>query len=112
MTNSFDIRILSFDITHACTVVERGNRVARATRLRDKDGNSHKRAQNSQREPLRSVCSFAATSFLKPRSAFRIPTIRADTLRRLLAKVDEFSESHRAFGLPDDSVEYDSLAPN
>jgi DNA sulfur modification protein DndC len=28
--------------------------------------------------------------------------IRADTLRRLLAKVDEFSESHRAFGLPDD----------
>lgn len=28
--------------------------------------------------------------------------ICADTLRRLLAKVDEFSESHRAFGLPDD----------
>ena len=28
--------------------------------------------------------------------------IRPDTLRRLLAKVDEFSESHRAFGLPDD----------
>jgi len=28
--------------------------------------------------------------------------IRADTLRRLLAKVDEYSESHRAFGLPDD----------
>jgi hypothetical protein len=28
--------------------------------------------------------------------------IRSDTLRRLLAKVDEFSESHRAFGLPDD----------
>ena len=28
--------------------------------------------------------------------------IRADILRRLLAKVDEFSESHRAFGLPDD----------
>jgi DNA sulfur modification protein DndC len=28
--------------------------------------------------------------------------IRADTLRRLLGKVDEFSESHRAFGLPDD----------
>ncbi|MGI8604342.1 MAG: DNA phosphorothioation system sulfurtransferase DndC [Verrucomicrobiales bacterium] len=28
--------------------------------------------------------------------------IRADTLRRLLAKVDEFSESHRAVGLPDD----------
>ena len=28
--------------------------------------------------------------------------IRADTLRRLLNKVDEFSESHRAFGLPDD----------
>jgi DNA sulfur modification protein DndC len=27
--------------------------------------------------------------------------IRADTLRRLLAKVDEYSESHRAFGLPD-----------
>ena len=26
----------------------------------------------------------------------------ADTLRRLLAKVDEYSESHRAFGLPDD----------
>ena len=28
--------------------------------------------------------------------------IRADTLRRLLEKVDQFSESHRAFGLPDD----------
>ncbi|MFN3408483.1 MAG: hypothetical protein ACK45B_05795 [Limisphaerales bacterium] len=27
--------------------------------------------------------------------------IRADTLRRLLAKVDESSESHRAFSLPD-----------
>ncbi|MCW5555111.1 MAG: DNA phosphorothioation system sulfurtransferase DndC [Verrucomicrobiae bacterium] len=36
--------------------------------------------------------------------------IRADTLRRLLAKVDEFSENHRAFGLPDDLlVETDSL---
>ena len=30
--------------------------------------------------------------------------IRPDTLRRLLAKVDEFSESHRAFGLPDDML--------
>jgi DNA sulfur modification protein DndC len=28
--------------------------------------------------------------------------IRSDTLRRLLAKVDEYSESHRAVGLPDD----------
>jgi len=28
--------------------------------------------------------------------------ISADTLRRLLAKVEEYSESHRAFGLPDD----------
>lgn len=28
--------------------------------------------------------------------------ISADTLRRLLAKVEEFSESHRAFGLQDD----------
>ena len=28
--------------------------------------------------------------------------IRAETLRRLLAKVEEYSESHRAFGLPDD----------
>ncbi len=28
--------------------------------------------------------------------------IRADTLRRLLSKVEEYSESHRAFGLPDD----------
>jgi DNA sulfur modification protein DndC len=28
--------------------------------------------------------------------------IRADTLRRLLGKVDEYSESHRAFGLPDE----------
>jgi len=38
--------------------------------------------------------------------------IRADTLRRLLAKVDEFSESHRAFGLPDDllSILKDDLA--
>ena len=29
-------------------------------------------------------------------------TINADTLRRMLAKVDEYSESHRAHGLPDD----------
>lgn len=28
--------------------------------------------------------------------------IRADTLRRMLAKVEEYSESHRAVGLPDD----------
>ena len=28
--------------------------------------------------------------------------IRADTLRRLLAKVDEYSESNRAHGLSDD----------
>jgi DNA sulfur modification protein DndC len=28
--------------------------------------------------------------------------IRADTLRRLLAKVDEYSESHRALGLPNE----------
>ena len=28
--------------------------------------------------------------------------IRAESLRRMIAKVDEFSESHRAFGLPDD----------
>ena len=28
--------------------------------------------------------------------------VRADTLRRLLAKVDEYSVSHRAHGLPDD----------
>ena len=28
--------------------------------------------------------------------------IHADTLRRLLEKVDQFSDSHRAFGLPDD----------
>ena len=28
--------------------------------------------------------------------------IRADTLRRLLSKVEEYSESHRAVGLPDD----------
>jgi DNA sulfur modification protein DndC len=29
-------------------------------------------------------------------------SVRADTLRRLLAKVEEYSESHRAVGLPDD----------
>ncbi len=29
-------------------------------------------------------------------------TINADTLRRMLAKVEEYSESHRAIGLPDD----------
>jgi DNA sulfur modification protein DndC len=29
-------------------------------------------------------------------------SIRPDTLRRLLAKVEEYSESHRAVGLPDD----------
>lgn len=28
--------------------------------------------------------------------------IRADILRRLLEKVDQFSESHRPVGLPDD----------
>ena len=28
--------------------------------------------------------------------------ISADTLRRMLAKVDEYTESHRAMGLPDD----------
>lgn len=28
--------------------------------------------------------------------------VSPDTLRRLLAKVEEYSESHRAFGLPDD----------
>ena len=28
--------------------------------------------------------------------------VRADTLRRMLAKVEEYSESHRAHGLPDD----------
>ena len=28
--------------------------------------------------------------------------IRADTLRRMLAKVEEYSESHRSYGLPDD----------
>jgi hypothetical protein len=28
--------------------------------------------------------------------------IRADTLRRMLAKVEEYSESRRALGLPDD----------
>lgn len=26
--------------------------------------------------------------------------IRADALRRMIAKVEEYSESHRAFGLP------------
>jgi hypothetical protein len=29
-------------------------------------------------------------------------SIRADTLRRMLAKVEEYSESHRAHALPDD----------
>ena len=28
--------------------------------------------------------------------------IHADTIRRMVAKVEEFSESHRAHGLPDD----------
>jgi hypothetical protein len=28
--------------------------------------------------------------------------IRADTLRRMIAKVEQYSESHRAQGLPDD----------
>ena len=32
----------------------------------------------------------------------REKTINADTLRRMLAKVEEYSESHRAHGLPDD----------
>jgi hypothetical protein len=29
-------------------------------------------------------------------------SINTDTLRRMLAKVEEYSESHRAHGLPDD----------
>ena len=32
----------------------------------------------------------------------REKAINADTLRRMLAKVEEYSESHRAHGLPDD----------
>jgi hypothetical protein len=32
----------------------------------------------------------------------REKTINADILRRMLAKVEEYSESHRAHGLPDD----------
>ena len=28
--------------------------------------------------------------------------IHVETLRRMIAKVEEYSESHRAFGLPDD----------
>ena len=32
----------------------------------------------------------------------REKSISPDTLRRLLAKVEEYSESHRPFGLPDD----------
>jgi hypothetical protein len=40
--------------------------------------------------------------------------ISPDTLRRLLAKVDEYSESHRAFGLPDDllNILKDDLSPD
>jgi len=30
--------------------------------------------------------------------------VSVDTLRRLLAKVEEFTESHRAVGLPDDLI--------
>lgn len=101
-----------------CTVVEHDSRVARAICRPDKTGNSHKRAQSSQRRSLRSVCSFAATPFRAPHSEFRISpanrlrelqeevaaekSIRADALRRLLAKVDEYSGSRRAFSLPDD----------
>ena len=32
----------------------------------------------------------------------REKSISPDTLRRLLVKVEEYSESHRPFGLPDD----------
>lgn len=32
----------------------------------------------------------------------REKTINADTLRRMIARVEEYSESHRAHGLPDD----------
>jgi hypothetical protein len=32
----------------------------------------------------------------------REKTIDPDTLRRMVAKVEEYSESHRAHGLPDD----------
>jgi hypothetical protein len=32
----------------------------------------------------------------------REKSINADILRRMLAKVEEYSESHRAHGLPDD----------
>ena len=40
--------------------------------------------------------------------------IDVDTLRRLLAKVEEYTESHRAFGLPDDllNILKDDLAEN
>ena len=40
--------------------------------------------------------------------------ISPDTLRRLLAKVEEYSESHRAFGLPDDllNILKDDLKPD
>lgn len=32
----------------------------------------------------------------------REKSINADALRRMIAKVEEYSESHRAHGLPDD----------
>ncbi len=92
---------------------------------------SHNRAQRSQRTGGANVFTLSASigeragvrcrnpvAFRTPCSQFRISPanrlrelqehiaaekgIRADALRRLLAKVDEFSESHRAFGLPDD----------
>src|SRR5437762_1810794 len=44
----------------------------------------------------------------------REKNISPQTLRRLLAKVDEYSESHRAFGLPDDllNILTGDLSPN
>ena len=51
------------------------------------------------------LASFVFDTVLSPPAERRtkpISVVCADTLRRLLARVEEYSERHRAFGLPDD----------
>jgi DNA sulfur modification protein DndC len=69
---------------------------------RPDDGNGVARIVQKQRGILMSDWSDAAELRKIEETVTDEKGIRADTLRRLLSKVDEYSESHRAFGLPDD----------
>jgi DNA sulfur modification protein DndC len=52
-----------------------------------------------------SACPAQAGRHELPEESAAEKGLRPDTLRRLLGKMDEFSESHKAFGLPDDLAE-------